>query len=578
MGQPPLEKSEGAVGETPRHPALGRSSRLATWSRWTWRSHVILGAGAVLTMGLGFVFASFPLLGLARWVLILAAAAYALGLVILNIAAERRSPSWIPLSLRLLCAAVCWFGLAAAAYLVFWVPFRTVNDGREFPGSGTPADIRRTCHRSLLWFWDPHDELIWMMRNGDETSIPYIIWALRWMPKGDKDDEGIACTWGHGIEALETITNNSPGQTRKDWTRWYAANKRRTTLEWWADGFTAEGFAVSSAGDEASIRKLLSVLGRREWCQYERTTWLSTNAIRMLHRLDEVRVRSVMTAVRMSGSVPERRGLARYAGEFPRDKAEPVLSTLMADEDRSVRLWASGVLCKCRLKWLKNPQRLAVEQYEAGAVNPDAFFAPDGKNVVAAVKGNQLGWARSEVLRREIDVAPDEPHAGDPARPKCIIRIENESTEYRAPAVVSIEGRAGPSGAVLYSRPLITSTRRDVDELRWLFDKGAGRLYISIPGFTCLIEAATGRVIWEMGFGTGNADDLFLLGDYLVIRPCGDLVVCDAARGGILANFSLAEGLFDDRFSLVDGRLRVADTDGRLFITDMPKLRRADGE
>ncbi|HUW58019.1 MAG TPA: hypothetical protein VMZ92_15365, partial [Planctomycetota bacterium] len=287
----------------------------------------------------------------------------------------------------------------------------------------------------------------------------------------------------------------------------------------------------------------------------------------------EARVGTVMAQVRRSGTAEQRCGLARYAGELHRTDAEPILLALLGDGDRSVRLWASGVLCRCRLKWLRNPEGCILARYESGQVDPDEFFAPAGKDAVAAQVGSQRPWTADDTSQWKTQVAPGKANPGEPERPACIIRIDHESTGYCRPAILSLEGRSPSSGRLVYSRQLIVSTSGSVRELRWLFDDGTDRLYVSIPGFTCLADPRTGKVLWEMSFGTGNCDDLFLLNDYLVIRN-PSLTVCDAARGGILASYDLQEGIFGDRLGLVDGRLRAQDSDDRLYVIELPELRR----
>ena len=533
------------------------------WRR-IWCGLLVLGAAGGLLTVVGLLVGWHALMNSGALLVGLAVAGLILGWLILLVAAVRRSPLRSGRIVGLLIVTVCCTGLIGAAYVVCWQPWRALRS-LEFLGAASPAEMRSVCHRSLLWLPDPHDSFVGLVRVGDESSVPYILWALRSMPATGFR----SCTWVHGIQALETITNNAVGTTRKAWAQWYAANKHRPQIEWWADGFTAEGYAVSSTGDEASIGNLLRALGRTPWCQPEQKTWLSLNAKRMLRLLDEARVGTVMAQVRRSGTAEQRCGLARYAGELHRTDAEPILLALLGDGDRSVRLWASGVLCRCRLKWLRNPERCIVERYEPGQVDPDEFFAPAGKDAVAAQVGSRRPWTADDTTEWKTQAAPGKVNPGGPERPECVIRIDYEGTG----SILSLEGRSNSSGRLVYSRQLIVSTSGSVRELRWLFDDGTDRLYVSIPGFTCLADPRTGKVLWEMSFGTGNCDDLFLLNDYLVIRN-PSLTVCDAARGGILASYDLQEGIFGDRLGLVDGRLRAQDSDDRLYVIELPELRR----
>jgi len=121
----------------------------------------------------------------------------------------------------------------------------------------------------------------------------------------------IACTWDHGIEALETITNNSPGRTRKAWLDWYAANKHRSRLQWLADGFTAQGFPVSAEGGPESIRNLLKVLGTIPASGPRARTWLAKNAKLMLATWDPSQVREVVEETSQHGTPQEQQGAAK---------------------------------------------------------------------------------------------------------------------------------------------------------------------------------------------------------------------------------------------------------------------------
>ena len=104
-----------------------------------------------------------------------------------------------------------------------------------------------------------------------------------------------------------------------------------------------------------------------------------------------------------------------------------------------------------------------------------------------------------------------------------------------------------------------------------LYDPASDSVYVSVPDFTCKIDRRSGRAIWEIGFGTGNCDSISLIEEYLVINDGGSLVLCDAARGEILAKYGPpACQLFDDRTTIVDGQLRAKDFDGALYTLALP--------
>ena len=134
-----------------------------------------------------------------------------------------------------------------------------------------------------------------------------------------------------------------------------------------------------------------------------------------------------------------------------------------------------------------------------------------------------------------------------------------------------MEGLSPASGKTTYSRAPITTSVSDAEDLRWLHDPQTHSVYVSVAGFTRRTGPKTGRIVWEMGYGTDNGDERSLLGDYLVIYDSGDLVICDAVRGGILAVYELPD-LFDRHLSVVDGRLRAQDDDGRLYVLRLPQV------
>jgi hypothetical protein len=142
----------------------------------------------------------------------------------------------VPLAMGVYCQWRRWRGrllvfLAGSSwivvsYIIVWQPFWRIRDLRSCKRPDERA-IRSTYHRMLIWDTDPHDPFLILARYGDETSVPYIIWALRNMP-----NTGLRVrTWGHGMEALSAITNNSPGNTRQAWHDWYAGNKYKSRLE-----------------------------------------------------------------------------------------------------------------------------------------------------------------------------------------------------------------------------------------------------------------------------------------------------------------------------------------------------------
>ena len=146
--------------------------------------------------------------------------------------ATRRRASWINRIAFVVGTVVCWGGPILATVIFVLIPTVKINpvdleDQDKLLWCIKPenaAEVRSICHRALVWDSDPHDVFIDMSRWGDESSVPYLLWSLRWMPS----EKIRSCTWGHGLDALRRITNHDAGETRQAWAKWYAANKGRS--------------------------------------------------------------------------------------------------------------------------------------------------------------------------------------------------------------------------------------------------------------------------------------------------------------------------------------------------------------
>lgn len=498
------------------------------------------------------------------------------GLLILLVA--RRRTSAADRGVFVLGSIVCWGGPLLAATIFFWIPMEKIHptdldDPDKVFWAMKPEnadEVRLICHRALIWDVDPHDPFINLGHFGTESSVPYILWGLRGMPQ----EEPRCCTWEHGLYALERITNHSVGSTREAWAQWYAANKNRGCVEWWADGFADEGYPVSVEGGETSIRNLLAVLGRTPWCQVDYKPWLSFNARRMLGILKQKDIRLAIDNVLLKGSVQERCGAARYAYKFDRDYAEAMLHRLTQDEQRLVRLCASGELCHLQLEWLKNPPNYIEKQFAPDAMGSETFFSPPGSKVILPQVGTQIEYRCSSKVPPHVRINAVPERATERDHPRCVIRVDwpKDAADWRSrdvAAAIGIEGISPVTGKTEYSRDIIHAL--DANELRWIYDSRTDGVYISVPYYTCRIDPRTGQILWEMGFGTDNGDEIFVGEGYLIIYN-GDLVICDAARGGILALYELPSGCFDPRpLSLVDGRLRIRDAEGSFSILALPQ-------
>jgi len=184
------------------------SSRVTGRQRICRGLSILFACGALLTAGCG-ILGGYGLTGpgFAGVSLLICAALATLSLISLVWVLVRRSYRciWRATTLAVLTS---WGSVFVAVYLIFWLPHQTLRD-EAFLESATPAEIRSLCHRSLILNPDPHDTFIHLISYGDESSIPYITWALRYEPPGNGP---CTCTWSHGHEALSTIRNRSQAQ------------------------------------------------------------------------------------------------------------------------------------------------------------------------------------------------------------------------------------------------------------------------------------------------------------------------------------------------------------------------------
>ncbi len=559
----------------------GRPPNAVKGPRYLYRSLTDICIGGAVLATAGCILGFYGLVGPeVTAISLLSSLGFAIGWllrVLLNIRRLLSTGQWRGLFLG---TAICWGSPILFGCVFVWDPIRKIHN-LDWWNSATDTEVRSVCHRSLVWSTEPHDEFISLQNCGNESSVPYIIWAIRWMPLDEHDRD---CTWWHGLYALRMITNNSVGSMRAEWTQWYAAHKHQTRLEWWANGFTAEGYPVSETGGDASIQNLLRVLGRTPYCQPDDKGWLSWNAIRMLTLMDKKDVRHVIDQVLRRGSVQERCGVTRYIDELDRANSEVILRKLLRDDQRPVRLYASRMLSRLQLEWCKNSPGFIEKRLEPGALSDEEFFSPSRASVVTAIVGTQTKASQWSGERRSTIEAVSAAGSGQPARPACVIRIDWPSDQCKSSecvAAIGIDGISSTTGQTVYSRELIVTDPLHAVELRWIYDPVGDSVYISVPNFTCKIDPKTGNAIWEMGFGTGNCDEISLISGYLIINRGGHLVLCDAAHGGILANSERPPDqpyqLFDDRVSLVDGRLRAKDYDGALYELTLPKTADSGG-
>ena len=207
--------------------------RIGKRLRWTWRALTVVGVVGTVMGVAGYVRGSLWMTILGALLFAVSGAGLTVGWLVLAVALMRRSPSRRHWLTRLAVATVCWAGISATVCMVWRQSVQVMHAFRHQTPS-SDAEMRLLCHRCLLWNPDPHDPIVWLVRDGDASSVPYLIWVIRW--------PSLSCGRSHAIEALERITNHSLGTTHAAWSKWYARNRHRSEVEWWADGFRAVSY------------------------------------------------------------------------------------------------------------------------------------------------------------------------------------------------------------------------------------------------------------------------------------------------------------------------------------------------
>ena len=118
--------------------------------------------------------------------------------------------------------------LVLVGYTQWWIPNRKLID-LEWMTSTPQAEMRRVCHQVLrIPGGNHHDAFILLESAGDESSIPLLIWALRWQEDTPSPSQSMICTKVHCLEALQHITGANAGMNYRDWKTWSAGKKNRS--------------------------------------------------------------------------------------------------------------------------------------------------------------------------------------------------------------------------------------------------------------------------------------------------------------------------------------------------------------
>ena len=149
-----------------------------------------------------------------------------------------------------------------------------------------------------------HDAFLMIGGIGNEASVPVILKAL----KPHLTPELRICTADHGLEALEMITNQTPGKDYADWEKWWEIHQNEDREKWVLDGFRIVGLPVASPPDKAFVSALVRTLASEE-------RHLSFNARKCLKEAPRDLVEACVTACSASDDEQDRLGAVAWLGE-----------------------------------------------------------------------------------------------------------------------------------------------------------------------------------------------------------------------------------------------------------------------
>lgn len=120
--------------------------------------------------------------------------------------------AWIFLTLVLIIASGYWTLVR---------PFILIADNEYLRQAG-PDGRRQLAHRILslaVPIEYQHDALVILIREGDRSSIPFLIRELARLEAENPGAE-VPCFTNHCVDALQNITGAKAGGTSRDWQRW----------------------------------------------------------------------------------------------------------------------------------------------------------------------------------------------------------------------------------------------------------------------------------------------------------------------------------------------------------------------
>jgi len=117
--------------------------------------------------------------------------------------------------------------LVVGLALMATVSFASSSETKPSKARQSTATRREKLHRTLdnanVANETVHDAFLGLVSDGDSSSVPHLIRALRLFPDSEYEGKnvGLECTHRHCIDALERITGAKVGVSYSSWKTWW---------------------------------------------------------------------------------------------------------------------------------------------------------------------------------------------------------------------------------------------------------------------------------------------------------------------------------------------------------------------
>jgi outer membrane protein assembly factor BamB len=230
------------------------------------------------------------------------------------------------------------------------------------------------------------DLYVRLSKNGDKSSIPYLIQALKSeSASSDIEDNYMADTI---LKGLRRITGNDMGSSYEDWEKWWDGNKDKTEEQWWLDAVRREGYPVSGYPDTDSIASIVETIGYKDQELYGKE-YLLNNAVFLLSSAGPEQVIPVI-ADKLTGDASGRfkMGAARSLGAIGVEGI-PLLRTLTTADDLNVRNCALFELNRLHRKQMTaTPDSNIIHKIDAGYSITYMTGSSDNKSLYFATRAD----------------------------------------------------------------------------------------------------------------------------------------------------------------------------------------------